>query len=525
DIVVPPEEIAVQLAGLAKRFRDPRWRQIEEGQSTADESRDFVRILKLLKGVSGVDFRLYKPTTIQRRIARRMALHKMDTLAEYTLLLQTDGPELRALQEDILINVTRFFRDPDVFHVLKTDVIPRIVEDREPEHPIRVWVAGCSTGEEVYSIAICLLEQFNGASTEPNIQIFGTDASEDNVHKARLGIYAESITNEVSQERLRRFFSKTEKGYQINKRVRDLCIFARQNLCTDPPFSRLDLVSCRNVLIYFGPDLQRRVISTFHYALRRDGFLLLGNSESIREYTDLFSVMDRTHKLFARMENPGHRAIIPSFAPLHFPDNPLDRMHSRLTETRKDADLSRLADRTILARYGPPGVVINAQMEILQTRGRTSLFLEMTPGAPSLNLRRMVRDSIAPEVTAAVTRSLEAGMPVQVDPLRVTDGDQTVEARLEVLPMPTGDPGSGIRYFLVTFLPPTQYAAGIAVPLASTGDSQSGAAEPSVAQLRQELASTKLYLNSLLDEREANNQELISANVEIQSSNEELQST
>ena len=197
----------------------------------------------------------------------------------YSVKLQTNATELRALQEDILINVTRFFRDSEVFETLKRDVFPKLIADRPPDLPIRVWVPGCSTGEEVYSIAICLLEELGGNAVEPAIQIFGTDASENNAHRARLGNYSDSIANEVSPERLRRFFTKTERGYQVNKRVRDLCIFARQNLSAEPPFSRLDLVSCRNVLIYFGSDLQRRVIATFHYALSPGGYLLLGNSE------------------------------------------------------------------------------------------------------------------------------------------------------------------------------------------------------------------------------------------------------
>ena len=318
DMVLEPAEIAAQLAVLGSRFSDVNWLRLEEVPTPNDE-RDFARVLKLLKGVSGVDFRLYKPTTIRRRVVRRMVVHKFDSLADYTAMLQVNILELRALQEDILINVTRFFRDPEAFEMLKHTIIPHIFADKENDQQIRVWVAGCSTGEEVYSLAMCLLEHLTGSPLEPGIQIFGTDASEANVQKARLGIFAESIVNEVSPDRLRRFFLKTEKGYQINKRVRDLCIFARQNLCTDPPFSRLDIVSCRNVMIYFGSELQERVITTFHYALNRDGYLLLGSSESIREFTDLFAVVDRTYKLFKRIEGPNNRPLIPSFAPLSFP--------------------------------------------------------------------------------------------------------------------------------------------------------------------------------------------------------------
>ncbi len=456
DMVLEPSEIAVQLAVLGRRFSDSNWLRLEQGPPTPGDEREFARVLKLLRGVSGVDFRLYKPATIRRRVARRMVVHKLDSLTEYTAMLQSSSTELRALQEDNLISVTRFFRDLDVFEMLKSNVIPHIFADKESDQQIRVWVAGCSTGEEVYSLAMCLLEHLSGTPQEPGVQLFGTDASEENVQKARLGIYPESITNEVSPERLRRFFVKTEKGYQVNKRVRDLCIFARQNLCTDPPFSRLDIVSCRNVMIYFGLELQARVISTFHYALNRDGYLLLGTSESIREFTDLFSIVDRTNKLFTRIENSTHRALIPAFAPLNFSHTSHEILLPSNGNLRRDPDLNGLADRTILARYGPPGIIINRELEIVQTRGRTSPFLEITAGAASLQLARMLRGPIAPEVMAAVIRGIRDCLPVQVDPLRFTsedDASEVLQARLEVLPMPTGEANAVVKYFLVSFLP------------------------------------------------------------------------
>ena len=226
DMILPPEEIAIQLAILGKRFGDTQWLKIENGKQTLQEARDFARILKLLKGVSGVDFRLYKPSSIRRRVARRMVIHKMDTLTEYVMLLQITPAELRALQGDILINVTRFFRDPEVFEMLKSNVIPHLLADREPDQQIRMWVAGCSTGEEVYSIAICLLEQLGGTVVEPSIQIFGTDASEENVHRARMGIYAESISNEVSPERPPALLLEDRKGLpdqQASARPVHLC--------------------------------------------------------------------------------------------------------------------------------------------------------------------------------------------------------------------------------------------------------------------------------------------------------------
>ncbi|HLI75784.1 MAG TPA: CheR family methyltransferase [Acidobacteriaceae bacterium] len=521
DMVLPPDLLARHLEGFGRRFTDPLWRRVEEGGVSADEERIFQRILRLLKGVSGVDFRLYKPSTIRRRVARRMLVHKKETLTEYIGLLGNSPVELRDLQEDILINVTQFFRDPEVFEALKQNVLPQILQARQADQQVRIWVAGCSTGEEVYSIAICLLECLTGQTVEPSIQIIGTDASEENIQKARIGSYAESITNEVSPERLRRFFTKTEKGYGISKRVRDLCIFARQNLCSDPPFSRLDLVTCRNVLIYFGPGLQRQLITTFHYALRPQGFLVLGGSETIREFSDLFANEDRAHKIFVKVGDTPARLFSHSFSPAVVSNPGTENPSVPVAEGRRDSDLSRMADRIILARYGPAGLVVNEHLEILQSRGRTGPFVEMAQGMASLQLKRMMRDSIAPDVTAAVLRSIQDDMPVQVDHLRVIDGDEVREVSLEVLPMHAGP--SEARFYLVVFLPADR---GLRRPpevlRPSIGVEE---ADRTVAQLQHDLTSTKVYLQSLLDERDSKNQELVSANEEIQSANEELQST
>src|SRR5579871_49604 len=347
DRILPPGQIGPELAQLAKQFREPVLQRLEEGMPPASEDPHFFRILTLLRGVSGVDFRLYKPTTIRRRIARRMLLHRVHGLPEYANFLQGNAKELRELQEDALINVTRFFRDPAVFDALKSEVLPRIFENREADQQVRIWVAGCSSGEEAYSIAMCLLEYISSESIEPTIQIFGTDASDPNIQKARMGIFPESIAAEVSQDRLRRFFFKVDKGYQVAKRVRDLCIFARQNLCHDPPFSKMDLISCRNVLIYMTTELQRQILPTFHYALRPNGYLLLGSSETIREFNDLFQIADRKNKFFGKLGNGRPRAMALLPPRLFAPDLPAAKTEP---EPWGDLELQRAADRIVLAR-------------------------------------------------------------------------------------------------------------------------------------------------------------------------------
>jgi two-component system CheB/CheR fusion protein len=523
DLVVPPADIGLELARLASQFSRPELRSLEEGQAPAGQEQHFTRILNQLSSVSNIDFRGYKPATLQRRIGRRMLLKRFETLAEYQRYLQAHSEELNELHEDVLIGVSRFFRDPDVFNTLKSDILPRILESRESGQQVRIWVAGCSTGEEVYSIAICLLEHLSGEVIEPPIQIFGTDASETAIQRARMGVFPESIAAELSPERLRRFFLKVDKGYQVTKRVRDLCIFARQNLCNDPPFAHLDLISCRNVLIYLGQELQKRIIPTFHYALRPNGFLLLGGSETIRGHADLFALLDRRHKFYTKISLP-----TPLNVDLHRTFTAPEAHHATTAARQPvpdmwtDLDLQRAADRIVLARYGPPGVIVNEKFEILQSRGHTSPFLEMAQGVSSLHLLRMLRESIAPQVHEAVRRAIEQDVAVHVPNLVVRDGDQFETASLEVLPIHTLN--ARAPAFLVLFPQVPSQAAGAPVIKEMLAESTSNERERFIAQLNSDLTATKLYLQSLIEERDARNQELVSANEEIQSSNEELQS-
>jgi len=299
DFVLPPEKIALELARIG---RDPNLALSPKTENEAAEAagaKDFQRVLALLRLHCGVDLSQYRDTTLKRRIQRRMVVRTCHALADYLKLLETENGEIRALFDDMLINVTSFFRDPEVFETLKAGIFPEILKTRP--QTIRVWVAACSTGQEVYSLAIALLEFLEQKPNAPGIQIFATDISESiSIEKGRRGFYPESIEAEVSPGRLRRFFTKEDGGYRISKTIRDLCIFAKQNVTCDPPFSHLDLVSCRNLLIYLTPELQRHVISTFHYALNPRGYLLLGNSETVGANSDLFELLDRKHKIYLK---------------------------------------------------------------------------------------------------------------------------------------------------------------------------------------------------------------------------------
>lgn len=523
DLVLPPAQIAAELARLGRQFAHPEVLPLQEDIVPPAEEPHFSRILTLLRGVSGIDFRNYKPNTLRRRIARRMLLKRSDNIAGYVQLLQTLPQELRDLQEDVLISVTRFFRDPEVFDALKQELFPRMLQGRMPEQSARVWVAGCSTGEEAYSLAICLLEYFSSLAIELPIQIFGTDASEQSVERARLGIYPESITAEVSPERLRRFFIKLDHSYQISKRVRDICIFARQNLCSDPPFSRLDLISCRNVLIYLGAKVQRSVMLTLNYALRPGGYLLLGSSESIRQHAELFTLFDRKHKFYLKVGTvtPPVSLVLPSTG--REPGTPDDGARIAGRPAWTEVDLQRAADRIVLTRYGPAGVIINDKMEVLQVRGHTARFLEQAPGTPSVNLLRMARSELTVALRDAVQRAVAEDIPVKAECKDFTGGDAQHDLAIEVLPIHSTPPRT--RCYLILFV---SQPAAVSEPKPVTVDvSRQSSSETEVAEIarvREDLSSTRLYLQSLIEERDARNQELTSAYEEIQSSNEELQS-
>ncbi len=519
DFVFPPEGIATELARMG---RHPYVRPSAPAPAAEEEpagEKDHRQILALLRRVTGVDFSHYRQTTVKRRISRRMALKKADSPRNYLRLLRADQGEAHALYEDILINVTGFFRDPTAFDSLKELVFPAILKNRSADTPIRIWVPGSSTGEEVYSIAIALFESLQERGINPPIQIFATDLSQEAVNKARSGVYLENAVADVSRERLKRFFVKADNGWQISKAIRSICIFARQNVTTDPPFSNLDLISCRNLLIYLEPVLQKRVVPLFHYALKPGGFLFLGNAETITGFSDLFAPLDRNQRIFVK--RPGVSRQFLGFG----------RSRAEAEPPVSDAgapstpeSLQKEADRLVLGMYGPPGVLINEAFEILQFRGRTSPYLESAPGSPTLNVLKMAREGLMMDLRASVLKARKTGRPVRKEGLRVGQDGQTREVSLRVVPLKDED--SGGRHFLVFFEEaPGRRKAEKPRPPPRSRRAARRAGEETVVRLEQELSATREYLQSIIEEQEATNEELKSANEEILSSNEELQST
>jgi two-component system CheB/CheR fusion protein len=524
DYVLTPRQIGQELARLS---RHP-YTRVPPGPATEPHVTDAPvsatgeptgDVLNLLRASTGVDFTHYKRSTIKRRILRRMALRGIERFEEYLHLLHGDAGEVHSLYQDFLIRVTQFFRDTDAFEALRDKVFPVIVQGRSPGSPVLVWVAGCSTGEEVYSLAIALLEFLENRPETPGIKILATDLNEAALEKARAGVYLDNIEIDVSPERLRRYFVRINGHYQISKSVRDLCVFSRHNMATDPPFSHLDLVSCRNVLIYLDGPLQRRILPILHYALNPGGFLLLGGSESIGPWTELFAPVDAKHRIYGK--KPA------SSTP------PLDFHSSRLTPEgpgrlpgQKESgamwsalDVQKEADRIILSRYAPVGVVIDDAMTVLQFRGRTAPYLEPAPGMASLDLLRMLREGLLADVRSAINQA-KSENTVATRTVRRIDSDQSRQVQVEVIPFKI--PPSGVRFFQVLFrdLAPANEGVAPAVP-----PERLVATDQQVAQLQQELAALREYLQSVIEEQESTNEELKSANEEILSANEELQST
>jgi two-component system, chemotaxis family, CheB/CheR fusion protein len=519
DMVLPPEQIARELVRIARHpYAEP-----QSDQRERDSRHGIERVLQLLDRDIGVDFSQYKFNTLYRRVTRRMVLQRLDNLDAYADLLRRDPAELQALYGDILINVTSFFRNPEAFEALKEKVFPRLLENRARDDAVRIWTLGCSTGQEAYSVAMAFIEVADGLGSRVPLQIFATDLSEPGVETARAGIYPKDIAQEVSPERLRRFFVEVDGHYRIAKSIRDACVFSRHNVLADPPFSRLDLVTCRNMLIYLEPALQQKLMPTLHYALKPSGFLWLGTSETIGGFRNLFEPLDAKQKIYARKPAP-HVARLP----LQHGAAPRAPFISTVPRPADPAaELYREADRLLLNRFAPPSVLVSAELDILQYRGDTSPYLAPAPGKATLNLAKMLREGLLVGVRAAVLRAEKSGAATREESLRVKTHNGWREVVVEVVPFKGSDGADGKPKdgggFLVLFdepgRPPVTEGVAATTPPLSEAD-----VEADNARLTRELAATREYLQSVIEQQDAANEELQSSNEEIQSANEEIQS-
>ena len=512
DFVMTPDAIARELARIALHaFADPNASLL-----TPDDKQSLPRVLRLVETATGVDFTHYKSSTLHRRIARRMVLQRIDGLAEYLRFLESTPVEVDALYRDILIGVTSFFRDAPAFEALKTGVFARLLDGRATDEPVRIWTIGCSTGPEAYSLAIAYAEAAEAADSHVPLQLFATDLNAASIDTARAGMYSKNIVHDVSADRLRRFFLEVDGRYRIIKSIRDSCIFSRHNILVDPPFSRLDLVSCRNLLIYLEPVLQERVMSTLHYAMKPSGFVWLGSSETNGVHRKLFDVEDARYKIYSR--KPGSR---PHVASLRISDGSAPRptfLPIAIRPAGVEMDLGREVDRVLVSRFAPPGVVVSADLDILQFRGDTGRFMSPAPGKASLNLVKMLREGLLVAVQDAVSRVARERAPVRREGLHVKFGGGVREVAIEVIPVKGRGPDQAC--FLVLF-----EESDSAVPDVIEVDSATFPTSDSAAlRVEEELSETREYLQSVIEQQEAANEELQSANEEVQSANEELQS-
>ena len=519
DFTLPPDKIAAELSRMGRHPYIRAFKEAEPPQAVEGPDESLRKICLLLRSATGVDFHLYKPATISRRVARRMALHRVSSRDKYLHLLRENRNELDALYEDIFIHVTGFFRDPEALVAVRHTVLPNILEERPSDQAIRVWVPGCSSGEEVYSIAIMLLEELGERANQTRIQTFGTDISEKAIEHARAGIYSESSVAGISAERRRRFFVKVEGGYQISKFVRDMCVFARHDVTKDPPFSKLDIICCRNVLIYLGPVLQKRVAETFHYALKGSGYLVLGKSESLSAHANLFAMEDAKLKIFSRKPIPGPHYLNTTIAEF------VKAERAGLAPPAGGSfDLRREAERLLLDQFVPPALVVDADLQIVHFQGDTSRYLAPATGQPSFHLLRMVRPEAVVDLRTAIHEAKKTGSAVRREGVRIkhNGGYKTVDLR--VLPL-KGRHAKEID-FLIIFQETVERIPGELLPLKGEKKGKDkGAASQRIEQLRRELGAAHEQLKTIIEEHEATSEEMTAVNEEVISSNEELQST
>ncbi|HXS26948.1 MAG TPA: CheR family methyltransferase [Steroidobacteraceae bacterium] len=524
DFILPPREIAAELTRLARHPYVTAAADLLVEPGSVDE------LLELVRHHCSVDFSQYKANTLHRRIRRRMALHKFASFNEYAAYLTHHAEEIEALCQDILISVTNFFRNAEAFEALKANVLPRLFRDRGRQDPVRVWVLGCSTGEEAYSLAIVLAEYVSEMRHVGPVALYATDLNNSSIDRARVGVYPRSIAEDVSPDRLQRFFVEVDGGYRVTKSIRDMCIFARQNALTDPPFSHMDLVSCRNVMIYMESALQRKLLFTLHYALKPHGYLFLGPSETIGSSRELFDVDDVKHKIYSK--KPAKLRPEQAFPVAPYTPRSSERRAERWAEQPRDVtnDIQREADRVLLTRYVPAGVLVNEEGEVVQFRGDTGLYLAPAPGKASLNVLKMAREGLLVSLRALLQKSKEDAVVHEAD-VRVKSNGGYRSVAVSVIPVRHGH--SKERWFWVLFEDAKRAQEHIEAAARGPRSGQRGRKaqaasvqdqDEQVERLTQELAATREYLQSLIEQQEAANEELQSANEEVQSANEELQS-
>lgn len=508
DFTLPAEKIPEHLQTYI--------RTIPLLEKTAPGNKDNIdylqKILNLVKTSTGNDFSQYKKSTVYRRIEKRMSLHEITGYSQYLKYLQDHQEEIKHLFDDMLISVTNFFRDPEAFESLKFEVFPKLLANKPDNYVVRVWVPACATGEEAYSLAMLLHEYCQENNKNFKLQIFGTDINEESIQKARMGVFLDNIKAEISSERLEKYFLKIDGSYLVKKEIRESVIFAIQNITKDAPFTKLDLLSCRNMLIYFGADLQDRLIPVFHYSLKPDGVLFLGSSESLGKFSDAFKVIDKKWKLFQKLDAYSHNIS----SNLVFKAASAVMGGTAEIKKPKDTGLADLVHRTLMNSFTPPGVLINERGDILYVHGHTGKFLEIASGQANLNILNMAKEGLQYDLHSAVHEAIVH----KREAVRTGIQLKSAGSQVRIIVKPVDSPETSLMILLVIFeeiegpKPPRDEIKG-------KKKKYTGKAE----ELRLELQVTRENLQTTIEELQASNEELQSANEELQSTNEELQST
>jgi two-component system, chemotaxis family, CheB/CheR fusion protein len=518
DFVMAPDTIAKELASLIQQPHSV----ITQNEYLLDNKTELRKIFMIMHPRRGVDFSHYKQSTIYRRILRRLVLNKLKHLHEYVLLLRQNKNEVDSLYQDLLITVTNFFREPLMYKALIEKILPTLFHNRRSTDPIRIWIPGCATGEEAVSFAICILEYLGERALTTQIQIFATDLNERAIDRARSGFYLKSAVQNVSPARLRRFFMKSDGRYQVVKAIRDMCIFAPHNLLKDPPFSRMDIISCQNVLIYLESVPQSKIMHAFHYALKPTGYLLLGKSESIGSSTDLFEQVSKEYKVYTKRQinrPPQLDFIFQNYSAADPPNEEGGRI--LVKPTTREPDLEKETDK-LLSRYVPASVLVNKDLEIVRFRGSTSRFLEPASGKASLHLLKMIKEDLSFELRAVLHRAKKEGRAARKEGVLVGINGSMQEISIEVLPLKNAEKES---FYLIVFKEDGITSSSPVSAGTSTQKPKSKASqEKSVATLEAQLREAKDTIKIMTEDFEATREELQSANEEILSSNEELQS-
>ena len=519
DFLLPPDRIAEELARLVQapytNLSSDKMQAVQTKELDA-HTEDLRKILAIVKSRSGIDFFLnYKHASVYRRVVRRMVLNKFETLTDYTTMLKTTPKEVDALYDDFLINVTNFFRDPDFYGVLVKEIFPALVLERKHADPIRIWIAGCSTGEEAYSIAICLMEFLEEKELSLPIQIFASDLDTNAIEKARLGVYPASSLQGVSPRYLKKYFNRIDGHYQIVKSVREFCVFSQQNLLKDPPFSRVDLISCQNVLIYLEANPQARIIQTFHYALKSTGYLCLGKSETIGTTSDLFDPVGKKGKIFLRKATKSPHLDFT----IHTSGNAA-AVERQITEENVAVDVERDIGKLILSRYVPPCILVNKSLTIVQFFGPISPYLEPVTGKASFNVLKIIREDLVIYLGSLIQQARKTEKVAVKEGIRVNHHAVYKDITIEVVPRKSS---SGDILFLVVFKENSSVQ-----PLPKDNgrklESQTESNERTIVKLEEQLVESRGLIRASNEEYETTYEELQAYNEEILSSNEELQS-